>query len=407
MQTYGTDIDGRFVSARACAGGRDLGTVSVQISEGKISRIERGKKRGAVALDDSLWLAPGLLDLQVNGGFGIDLLRTPERLVDLATYLPHTGALGFLAALPSPPASVAKALARATLACRRQNRGALHSRSGPRSEVLGIHLEGPLLNPARRGAHPRRRLLSGREAARHFEETISVVDSRGRHLVRMVTMAPEVDGAEELAAAARRHRVITAAGHTDASYAAGVSAIERGIGIFTHVFNACRPLHHREPGILAAFLLRPSTFLTLICDGVHVSEPMVRLLVEIVGPSRIALVTDAVAGLSWPQARGESKASIGAATDSDGRLVGGTTPLSVCAANFARFSGIDFPAALHSASGVPAKILGIKGWGTLRVGSPARLVAVSEEGKVAALVQGSYLFELESMKTPEVHHNSP
>ena len=395
MQAVGTNIEGHFLTSRACSGGRDLGVVSVRIEEGKISQIEPGKKAGALVLDESLWLAPGLVDLQVNGGYGIDLLTAPDRLEELSKHLVFTGVLSYLAALPSPSASDAIELAREVI-CTNSQDGLQKSPAAPKAEVLGMHLEGPVLNPTRRGVHPPERLLSGRDALRFFEEVISVVDPNGRPAVRALTLAPEIDGAKELVPLAKRHQVIIAAGHTDASYEEGTEAIALGIRVFTHVFNAVRPIHHRDPGILTAYLLDTSTILTLICDGVHVSEQIVRLLTKIVGPARIALVSDAVAGLGDTSAGEKSLLISRAATDSTGRLLGGTTPLSLCAAQFARFAQISFPAALHCASGIPARILKLRDRGVLKVGAPAQLIAVSEEGEVSAVIQGNNLFQLSS-----------
>lgn len=390
MQVH--EIEGKAVGGRACSAGRDLGVVSVSVRDGKISFIEPGLRRGAVVVDDSLWLAPGLIDLQVNGGFGIELLRSPQSIGRLSEKLPSTGVLGYLPTLASPPLSTARrlaeALSREVVGPRRP------AESGPIATAFGIHLEGPLLNPARAGAHPRRRLLAGREAVEHFAELAAPCARRRRGLVRMVTVAPEVEGASDLAAIAAEGRVVLAAGHTDADYDEGLRAIEGGIRVFTHLFNACRPIHHRRPGIAAAYLLDPNTNLTLICDGVHVAEPVVKMAAVLAGPSRIALVTDAVASLGRLSALDAGRTAQAATDPATGRLIGGTTPLSVCAANFSRFTGISFPAAVHSASGVPARILGLRDRGVLRRGVPAEFIALSEEGTVAAVAQDGLLFEL-------------
>lgn len=387
------EIDGRVVAGRACSGGRDLGVVSITIRKGKISSIEPGLRRGALVVEGSFWIAPGLIDLQVNGGFGVDLLQNPGELGHLSARLPSTGVLCFLPTLASPSAGVACELAQTVL----DNDGfrRVDPASGPSAEALGVHLEGPLLNPARAGAHPPERLLTAGPALEHFERVTAIGGLQQRGVVRMVTLAPELEGAFDLVAAAARHRVVTAAGHTDADYEQGLSAIRHGIRVLTHIFNACRPIHHRDPGILAAYLMSPDAYATLICDGVHVLEPIVKMATVLAGPGRIALVTDAVSDLGATTAK-SAAVDPAAATDPTGRPTGGTTPLAACAANFARFGEIDFPRAIHSASGVPARILGLRYGGDLETGTPASFIALSEEGEVAAVAQGSYLFELQS-----------
>ncbi len=394
MASY--SIDQKFVAGRACSHGRDLGYVSIGVRNGRIASIEKGIRRDAFLVDEHFWIAPGLIDLQINGGFGHDLLSDPRSVFAIQAKLPATGVLAFLPTLPSPTESAALELAAAI--CEPAARQNPDPEAAPAAEILGIHLEGPLLNPSRAGAHPENRLLDGKGALRLFRRVLATgrsAQNPRRDIVRMVTLAPEMDGAFALAAAAARSGAVVAAGHTDADYFRGLSAIEAGIRTFTHVFNASRPIRHRDPGILTAYLLSDHTYLTLISDGVHVSEPVVKLIARLAGVDRIALVTDAVAGMGAEEKKTRrKKRNFGAAKDDSGLLLGGTTPLASCVSNFASFAGVEFPKAIQSATGVPARILGLRDRGRLAKRVRSEMIAIAEDGNVGAIVKGGRLVEL-------------
>ena len=389
------EIGDRYVVGSAVSAGSFLGRVAIRSSQGRIAEIRADyRPRKAVVVDPEILLAPGFIDVQVNGGFGIELSRNPERLFELAARLPRTGVTSFLPTLPSPTAEEAAALG--------QNVAELEERLPQETfaaDAIGIHLEGPALNPARRGAHSPERLRGVREAkailekarraylsARHNSSRHSAATHRPqsgrRPLLTMVTLAPELEGAlafiRELES---MPRVVAAVGHTDGSFDVGRRAIEAGARIFTHFFNATRPLAHRDCGIGMAYLLDRKTVLTLICDGTHVEAPAVALLATLVGSRRIVLTTD-----SCPEL-GMVPENFRATLDSSKTLRGGVVPTNRCIRNFSEFAGVHLAKAIALATAVPARILGLKDRGRIAVGCRSDLVGVTPRGEVAAVIK--------------------
>ncbi|MDR7465300.1 MAG: amidohydrolase family protein, partial [Armatimonadota bacterium] len=267
---------GRVITPRG-----DLTPAVVTVVGERIVTVRQGRARRADLSAPEGILAPGLIDLQVNGASGVDFLSvgTGTRLEGVCRYLLSTGVTAFLPTLITtrPPRL------RAALAWWRRTAAELQA---PR--VLGLHLEGPFLHPAFRGAHDPR-LLRPPDGG-----LVRLLDE-APGLVRMVTLAPELPGADRLIEELRRRGCVISAGHTAAAYEQAMLAFARGVHVVTHLFNAMRGLHHREPGLAAAALDHPRVTVGLIADLVHVHPAMVRLAVRLKGWRRVALVTDAIA----------------------------------------------------------------------------------------------------------------
>lgn len=395
-------LDGRPLVARATSAGRELGLVRIHTDGRVVREVEPSpscRRRDGLRLDPDILLAPGLVDLQVNGGFGVDLLRTPAKLHLLAKALLSTGVTAFLPTLPSPTQHQAIRLARLVRRFFEAGKPASTEFAHPRDHrrpltedlhawPLGVHLEGPALNPRRRGAHPVRRLGSIALARAVLESTAAVLRPSLDHAPKiLITLAPEMDGGIDFVSSlSALPGVVVAVGHTEASYALGRHAIEAGAHVFTHFFNAAAGLTHRDLSIAAAYILDERTSLCLICDGTHVEEPAVRLLARLVDTSRIALVSDACDMLGIADKHP-------AALDARGNLRGGTTPLARCVANFAHFTGIGLARALRSATSVPAKILGLRDRGRIAKGYRAEFVGLGPGGEVAVVVLGGAALE--------------
>ena len=240
---------------------------------------------GARRIDGTgLLLAPGLIELQLNGGFGHDFTADPESIWEVGARLPASGVTAFLPTIVSSPAATVRR-AQAVLAA--------GPPPGYRGAVpLGLHLEGPFLSPDAAGAHDPAalRLPDPGEAA-------SWTPAAG---VRLVTLAPELPGALEAIAVLAGNGVTVAAGHSRATYDEAVAAIAAGIRYGTHLFNAMPPIDHREPGLVAALLEDPRVVIGLIPDGIHVHPALVRLVRDLVGIDRFSVVTDGTAAMGMP-----------------------------------------------------------------------------------------------------------
>jgi N-acetylglucosamine-6-phosphate deacetylase len=283
-----------------------------------------------------LLVAPGFVDLQCNGAFGIDLAAEPERLWELATLLPSAGVTTFLPTIvTSPPGTIERA--QAALAARpADHRGA---------DAPGLHLEGPML--AITGAHEPSLL-------RPFD----LDDLTG---VILVTLAPELPGATDVIARLRAAGVVVAAGHTEATDLSAVDGV-------THVFNAMAPLHHRAPGPAGLALADDRLFVTLVADGEHV-DPAVAVIVERATGERLVLVSDAVAG----------------PTRRDGILQGGAVLLDGAVRNLAAWTGSP-ERAIRAATSAPARYARLADRGQLRVGARADLVLLTPTLEVVTTV---------------------
>jgi N-acetylglucosamine-6-phosphate deacetylase len=338
---------------------------------------------GAEELDaGGLYLAPGLIDLQLNGAFGHDFTLNPAAMWTVAAGLTRYGVTAFLPTIiTAPPGTIPAALT------------ALAAGPPPGAPAgarpLGLHLEGPFLNPARRGAHPPEYLrLPDLTAADAW------TPERG---VRLVTLAPELPGAAALAERLCQRGVVVAAGHSAATYAEAQAGLAAGITYGTHLFNAMRPLDPREPGVAGALLTDARAVIGLIVDGAHLHPASVILAWRAKGPGSANLVTDAMAGLGMPPGRyllGEHEVWVEAGTArlQDGRLAGSVLSLDQAVRNLAAVTGCSAHAALAAATEVPARVLGLsRRYGQLAVGGAADLVLLTPDLEVAGTWVGGRL----------------
>lgn len=322
-------------------------------------------------------LAPGFVDLQVNGAAGCDFLAPTETGLEAAhAHLLRTGTVAYLPTLISAPDDrLRPALAFFAERMRRQ--------SAPR--ILGVHLEGPFLSPARPGAHRPEYLR------RPSVEWIAGLIREFPGAVRLVTLAPELDGAAEVIEHLRSRGIAAAAGHTDATYPQAAAAFDRGIRLATHLFNAMRPYHHREPGIVGAALLRRDVACSIIADGIHLHSAVVEHVLGLKGPEGTILVTDAInaVGTAGPEVTlGDRSVRIadGAPRLEDGTLAGSILTMDQAIRNVAAAAG-GLDRAVRMASATPARLLGLD-QGECRPGHRADLVILSQELRVVATVVG-------------------
>ena len=324
-------------------------------------------------------IAPGFIDLQVNGFAGHDAAAGADAIARISEALPASGVTAFLPTLISSPVEACAAFV-AAVGAAAESRGA---------RVLGAHVEGPFINPSFRGAHIREHLTDP------APENIDVfVGARPR----MVTLAPELPGA--LAAIERLHGagIVVSAGHTGADFDQGRRAIAAGIRFGTHIHNQMPPVHHRNPGIALALLLDSRVTVGLIADGVHVHPGVCEELVRVKAASRIALTTDQTSAAGAPAG---TYLLSGRAVVSDGRVVrldngtlaGSAAKMDDLVRFMANLPGISANRAVEMAADVPARVLGERRLGRIREGACADLVLLDRHLRVRlTLVRGLVQF---------------
>ncbi|MGA2571637.1 MAG: N-acetylglucosamine-6-phosphate deacetylase [Terracidiphilus sp.] len=336
-------------------------------------------------------LAPAFFDVHIHGAAGHDAMEaTPEALSAIGRFLAAHGTANYLATTVTAPVDATlRALERlARLIERPELVDAANASGQPVARAVGIHLEGPFLSHARRGVQPAEHLLAPDIALFDW-----FFDAANGH-IRLMTLAPELDGAVELIRHATARGVRVSLGHSDATAAETRAAISAGAVSATHTFNAMRALNHHEPGILGAVLTDDSLFAELICDGIHNAPEMVKLWWRAKGPERGILVTDAMSAAGMPE--GEYRLGELAVRVANGRamvgdiLAGSVLTLDRALENFVAFTGAPVEEALRLATANPAAMTGMGGEvGKVAVGGPANLVAVDASGRlVAAILNG-------------------
>jgi N-acetylglucosamine-6-phosphate deacetylase len=368
----------------AVIGGRVLGPTGlapadVVVEDGRIARIGPGARRptGVPTLDaGGAIVAPGYIDLQCNGGFGHDLTSDPGAIGAVAAALPAHGVTAFLPTIVSSPAA---AVERALVALRDVPPD--HAGAVP----LGLHLEGPMLSPDHPGTHLLAHLRS---------PSLDLVAGWSRAAgVRLVTMAPELPGALDVVRALVAAGVVVAAGHSGADTATADRAVDAGVTMATHLFNAMGGLHHRDPGLVGVALTDDRVVVGLILDGLHVHPRAVALTWAAKGPGRVALVTDATAALDvpWgPHRLGDIDIVLGAdgVRDAAGRLAGSALRMDDAVRNLRAATGCSVADAVGAASAVPAGVLGDRARGVVAVGARGDLVVLDDDLHVVATVIG-------------------
>jgi N-acetylglucosamine-6-phosphate deacetylase len=321
-----------------------------------------------------LVLAPGFVDVHVHGGGGFSLLSgNADEAASYREWLPSRGVTGFLATICSTSVDEAIACARAaTEASKRGKKGA---------RVLGVNFEGPFVSPDRRGALPKRWLQKPDVATLD-----RLLDSAN---VRVITIAPELSGADELIARARKRNVRVSVGHSDATYDVARRAFAASASHVTHAFNAMRPLHHRDPGPIGAAIHTKDVTVEVIADGVHLHPATVHMLIKALGPERVCLITDAVTPAGLPAGAfriGRETAPLDGNSIRlpDGTIAGSAATMNAVVRNTVEWCCSTLEDALRMASEVPARVAGAgKRLGRIATGYDADLVALTEDLQVS------------------------
>jgi len=356
--------------------------VDVRIDEGVITHIAPELSTSGTQVLDArkLIVAPGFIDVHVHGAGGAMFEQgDPAGIDTISTTLARYGTTGFLATIATLPPDALREAVRAVAGVAGHEPGA---------RILGIHLEGPYLNPLRAGAQaiPWMRAPS-------IEEFDALQDLSGG-LIRLVTIAPELDGAIPFIRAVRERDVVVAAGHSNATEAEMKLAVQAGVTHVTHLFNAMRELHHREPGIAGVALTDDRLSTELICDGHHLSPNTVDLTLRCKPPLKAVLVTDAVGALGLPDGQYEMfgvccvVAEGAVRLQAGGQLAGSCLTLDCAVRNVRRWQpALPLADLLAAASRAPALAVGLN-LGTIETGKDADLVLLSRELSVNQTIRG-------------------
>ncbi|MDX6730168.1 MAG: N-acetylglucosamine-6-phosphate deacetylase [Baekduia sp.] len=320
---------------------------------------------------------PGLLDLHINGFAGVDFLSTDEDGYAAASAaLAASGVTGYLPTfITSPLDDYRPALA---VAARAADAGAAHG-----ARVLGVHLEGPYLSPAWPGAHDPAQLRRP-----DVEEALALCDAGP---VRMLTLAPELDGAMELISALTAREVVVSCGHSDADAETADAAFDRGARAITHIYNAHRRWAPRDPGLARAALVRPGVTVQAIVDHVHLS-PEAAYAAFLTARGRFSLVTDAIEAAGqgdgrYRLGRREVEVRDGRAALSDGKLAGSVLTMDAALRNLV-CCGASVADAVHAATAAPARLLGRPDLGVLRPGGVADVTVLDDDLRVVRTLVG-------------------
>jgi N-acetylglucosamine-6-phosphate deacetylase len=326
-------------------------------------------------------IAPGYIDIQINGGFGCDFSRNPEKIDRVAKELLQYGVTAFLPTIISSTPQQYRAVLPLLQPCTYGKGGAA---------VLGIHLEGPFFSPKYPGAHNPQFLYPS------FKQPIEEVYGNLQG-VKIVTLAPEIPGADNLIKTLRERGIYVAVGHSAASLEQMNSAIKAGACLATHLFNQMSPYHHRNPSIVGAALINPSLPYSLILDGVHLSPESVRLC-WYCNPNGLILISDATEALGLPEGnyklgtldievQGDQVCLRGTQT-----IAGSNLNLSKAVRRLHSITQCSKAEALSAASLKPAQLIhAYPKKGTLEIGADADFIILSEELEVEATYVGGEL----------------
>ncbi|MEJ2637323.1 MAG: N-acetylglucosamine-6-phosphate deacetylase [Calditrichia bacterium] len=347
-------------------------TVSIEVP---VERLDAGGRM----------VIPGLIDIHIQGAGGADILDgTPEALQTISKTLASLGVTGFLATTVVHSQKPNEHLRLAAEMSEKDLGGA---------RLLGVHLEGPFINPAKRGGiSPDSIYLPSKEA---LDNILEITGSS----LKMMTIAPEMPGNDEIIRQLLDNNIVPSFGHSNAGYEETARSLRQGIPHVTHIFNAMRPLHHRNPGPLPAVFEDSNVTVQIISDGVHLHPGIIRMLYRIIGPERCVCITDGVQAIGLPEGRyiyntKEYESRGGAARYPDGTLIGTAIGLNEIAWRFMEFTGCSPEEAVNAASLNPARVLGLDAQkGSIAAGKDADLVLLNaDRGIAATIVAGRVVF---------------
>lgn len=379
-------LNGTFALRGRLLFGTTIEPGTIVVEAGLISRVERGLASNGnlpEAVYDVVLVSPGLIDLQVNGADGVEADDEAANIDQISRWSVASGVTAWLPTIVTSAADFYRGVFRAW--------NDVQPDSG--AVPLGLHLEGPFLSPARKGAHRLDFIEAAPDAL--FEQWLDETS------IKLVTLAPDRVGATERIRKLVERGVVVSLGHTDATYEAFEAGVDAGATMATHLFNAMSPMHHRNPGAMIATMTDDRVIAGLIPDAVHSHPAAVRLALRAKGPDRIAIVSDMMSATGL----GTGEFSIGrrdvsvvgnAVTLPDGTLAGSVLTMDEAVRNLVAWADASLAEALHMCSQVPARVLGDSNRGRLAPNARADLAVWSSSLTIdATFVGGKLVFARE------------
>ncbi|MBO3840813.1 MAG: N-acetylglucosamine-6-phosphate deacetylase [Candidatus Brockarchaeota archaeon] len=360
----------------------------VLIDRGRIRKIGKplyGYMEGESIDLEGDFLFPGFIDVHIQGAGGADILDEDEEAVStISETCVKFGVTGFLATTVYKPGFENKHLEAALNGFSKGLNGA---------RFLGFHLEGPFISREKRG------MIQESSVCEPSVKVLSEIMDKCKGWLKMMTLAPELEGSEQVISLLLENRVIVSFGHSSADYEQTLKAIRIGVKHVTHFFNTMPPIHHRAPGPAIAIFESKDVTVQIISDGVHIHPSMVRFATRILGEDRIVLITDGVRSTGLPDGKYvyngiEFISSNGTARYVDGTLIGTSAGMSELARRFAKFTGVPLSSVAKVASYNPARLLGVEECkGSIEEGKDADMVVIGEDFRVRMTLIGGILFE--------------
>ena len=355
-------------------------SVDVAVENGMIAQV--GEQLSGEVMQVNGYLIPGLIDEHIHGIYGNDTMYGADAVIGMSKRLAMHGVTGFLPTTMNAGVEETRAAVMGI-------KEAMQQQPEDGAIIIGAHMEGPFLGEKYKGAQDARANLL--PTVENFE----LLTKDCADVVRLITIAPELDGAQAFVQYAKDKGIVVSAGHTDASYEQMEAAAQWGVKQVTHLFNGMNPLHHRNPGVPCAALTIDALSPQVIADGIHLHPAAVKLAIR---NANVLLITDSLQAADMPDGvydLGGQDVYVkdGVARIAAGNLAGSTLTMERAVRNAMSFAGISLAQAAEMASARVADSLGLNDRGRIKEGLRADLCLVDEDMNVQmTLVEGKVIF---------------